>query len=69
MNNEMDLMQRLAVSKQIMEKHGEIRRGDARPTTPMVENYEPVQGRYNIPEEFMAESKPQTKNYKLFLSS
>jgi hypothetical protein len=63
MNNEMDLMQRLAVSKKIMEKHGEIRRGDARPTTPMVENYEPVQGRYNIPEEFMAESKPQTKNY------
>jgi hypothetical protein len=54
MNTEMDLMQRLAVSKKIMEKHNEIRRGDARPTTPMVENYEPVQGKYNLPEEFLS---------------
>lgn len=62
MNTEMDLMQRLAVSKKIMEKHNEIRRGEARPTTPMVENYEPVQGKYNLPEEFLSESTTQN-NY------
>ena len=62
MNNEMDLMQRLAVSKKIMEKHNELKRGDARPTTPMVETYEPAQGRYNLPEEFLPQTNTQT-NY------
>lgn len=63
MNNEMDLMQRLAVSKKIMEKHNEIRRGDSRPSTPMVENYEPVQGKYNLPEEYLPENNTQQNHY------
>lgn len=56
MNNEMDLMQRLAVSKKIMEKHNEIKRGDSRPITPMMENYEPVSAKYNLPDELLSES-------------
>jgi len=41
MTNEQDLMQRLAVSKKIMEKHGEIRRGDSRPMTSSIEEFQP----------------------------
>jgi len=52
----MDLMQRLAVSKKIMEKHNEIKRGDSRPITPMMENYEPVSAKYNLPDELLSES-------------
>jgi hypothetical protein len=63
MNTEMDFMQRLAVSKKIMEKHNELKRGDTRPTTPMVETYEPAQGRYNLPEEFLPQTNTQTNHH------
>jgi len=62
MNNEMDLMQRLAVSKKIMERHGEIKRGDARPTSPMVENFDSVPANYNLPEGLLQEES-QPKQY------
>jgi hypothetical protein len=58
-----DLMQRLAVSKKIMDKHTEIKRGDARQVTPMVENFEPAQGVYNIPEEILGESQTQKTHH------
>ena len=61
MSTEMDLMQRLAVSKKIMEKTEQIKRGDVRPTTPMVEDFQPVSGVYNLPEDLLSETK--TKNY------
>ena len=63
MNNEMDLMQRLAVSKKIMEKHSEIKRGDARQTTPMVEEYSPVNANYNLPSEILTESEETTQRH------
>jgi len=63
MNNEMDLMQRLAVSKKIMEKHSEIKRGDARPTTPMVDEYEPVNANYNLPPDILTESQQTTQRH------
>ena len=56
MTKENDLMQRLAVSKKIMEKHGEIKRGDSRPMTSSVEEYQPVNATYNLPEEFLTEN-------------
>lgn len=62
MTNEQDLMQRLAVSKKIMEKHGEIKRGDARPMTPSVDEYQPVNTSYNLPQEFLSETTSQ-KSY------
>ena len=63
MNNEMDLMQRLAVSKKIMEKHNEIKRGDARPTTPMVEEYQPVNANYNLPPDLVSETTQSTQRH------
>lgn len=67
MNSEAELLQKLMVSKKIMEKHKEIGRGSVRNTTmsqesyssPMVESFEPVDAKYNIPQEFMQEqSRP-----------
>jgi hypothetical protein len=58
-----DLMQRLAVSKKIMDKHSEIKRGDVRQTTPMVEDYQPVNANYNLPEELLSESSYQKPSY------
>lgn len=67
MNSEQDLINRLMISKKIMEKHNDIGRGQAQPQTlsqtPMVEEFQPVNGNYNIPQEFLAE-QPQQKTYK-----
>lgn len=60
---EMDLMQRLAVSKKIMEKTEQIKRGDVRNITPNVENFEVPQAKYNVPEEILSESTTQNKQY------
>jgi len=54
-----ELMQRLAVSKKIMEKTEGIQRGSMDTTminTPTLENFQPVQGNYNIPQEFLQEN-------------
>ena len=40
-----------------------FKRGDARPTTPMVENYEPVNATYNLPQDMLSESTTQQKTY------
>lgn len=54
-----DLMSKLALSKKIMDRHNEIPRGtnDAptRNYSQQVESFEPVQGNYNIPNEFISE--------------
>jgi len=53
----MDLMQRLAVFKKIMEKHNEIKRGDLKATA--VDTFEPVSGNYNIPTEMVSQQTTQ----------
>lgn len=68
MTNELDLMERLAVSKKIMDAHNRIPTGGASPSmnsynTPQVENYEPVRGTYNIPQEFLQESQQIDQPY------
>lgn len=54
------LLQKLMVSKAIMDKHKDMPRGDARniqlPST-AVENFEAPQAKYNIPQEFLSESQ------------
>lgn len=58
-----DLMQRLAVSKKIMDRQSSIKRGDLPQhinTTPMLESFETPQATYNLPEEFLSE-QPQTQ--------
>jgi hypothetical protein len=70
MNSEQDLLQKLMVSKKIMDRHNDISRGNARNITsndgyssPMVENYEAIPAQYNIPQEFMQETqKPVTQS-------
>lgn len=68
MTNELSLMEKLAVSKKIMDAHNKIPTGGASPSmnsysTPMVENYEPVRGTYNIPQEFLQESQQIDQPY------
>jgi hypothetical protein len=61
MKSEQDLINKLMISKKIMEKHNEIGRGSAtQPTsfnTPQVEEFQPVSGNYNIPQEFLSENE------------
>jgi hypothetical protein len=61
-----DLMQRLAVSKKIMERTEQIKPGSLdhrRFNSPSVESFEPVQAKYNLPEEFLSESTPSRPNH------
>lgn len=62
MGSEMDLMQRLAVSKKIMEKTEQIKSGsiDSRKfNIPQIEEYQPVNAKYNLPEEYLTETTQQ----------
>ena len=57
MNNN-DLIQKLMVSKAIMDKHNQMPRNTTNGATyniPEVENYETPQANYNIPKEFLGE--------------
>jgi hypothetical protein len=64
MNSEAELLQKLMVSKQIMDKHNEIGRGQSRNvsmgdySSPMVESFEAPAARYNLPQELMEETRP-----------
>ena len=62
-----DLMQKLAISKAIMDRHNTMSRGNApEPTniqTPMVESYDAPAANFNIPSEFISESNiPSAKS-------
>jgi hypothetical protein len=62
MNSEQDLLQRLVLSKKIMERHDNMGRGGVQvsnPSAPMVEDYQPVAASYNIPQEYMQEQRIQ----------
>jgi hypothetical protein len=62
MNN--DLMQKLMVSKAIMDKHNGIERGQARNmnlSNVQLEEFSSVPANYNIPQEYLAENTQQTK--------
>jgi len=56
-----DLMSKLALSKKIMDKHNEIPRSGNNTSvnnpTPQVESYNPVPATYNLPNEFINETK------------
>lgn len=71
MNSESDLLQRLAISKKIMDKHNDIGRGQARDmgmgqTSPILEDFEAPAAKYNLPQEFLQEQqRPQQVNSNL----
>jgi len=65
MNSEAELLQKLMVSKKIMDKHNDMGRGQARNinmgddySSPMVESFEAPAARYNLPAELMEETRP-----------
>jgi len=58
-----DLMQKLAISKKIMDVHNNIQRGTASPSMPMVENFDTPAATYNIPQEFANEIPTQRPTF------
>ncbi len=62
MTNENDLIQKLMVSKAIMDKHNNTPRAgnNLNMTNPIVEDYAAPQAKYNLPQEFMQESVTQS---------
>jgi hypothetical protein len=71
MRTENDLIQKLMISKKIMDKHKEMPRGSVNESdvmmmsNPDVENFTPVPATYNIPNEFLQEqeiSRPVNTN-------
>lgn len=62
-----NLMEKLAISKAIMDKHNQMGRSNNTPQSfemekPELENFESPSARYNIPQELMSESKPINPN-------
>ena len=62
MRTENDLIQKLMISKKIMDKHSEIPRGNASEglsnySTPEVAEYNAPQATFNIPNEYLSESE------------
>ena len=61
--NENDLLNRLAASKKIMDAHNKVPRGQVKENinieTPTLQEFNAPETKYNIPQEFMAESKPK----------
>ena len=66
MNSEQDLLNRLAISKKIMDKHTSISRNQNTsidPGSPTVESFQPVAGNYNIPSELINEGVATPREY------
>lgn len=64
MLNENSLLQKLAVSKKIMDIHNGTPRNQLQgnlPTTPELQEFSTSEGKYNIPQELMIESQPKIK--------
>jgi hypothetical protein len=58
MGAEQDLIQKLMISKQIMDKHNGMSRNQSQGnvlTSPVVEEYSPVQANYNLPQDLLSE--------------
>jgi len=62
MNSEQDLLNKLMISKKIMEKHNDMGRGGNSQSTSNVQlqEFRTPQAKYNLPNEFLTESRPQT---------
>ena len=61
MSGEQDLMQKLMISKKIMDKHNGMSRNQSIETSggitaPQVQSFQPIDAKYNIPSEFLGES-------------
>jgi hypothetical protein len=61
MTSNQDLMQRLAVSKRIMEKTENLQRNTQKKMQPSVQEFEPVNATYNLPQEFLPNQDSRTQ--------
>jgi len=64
MNTENELLQRLMISKKIMEKHNQMERGKTNLQTinnPVLQEFEPVNAKYNLPNDFLEEESSNSK--------
>jgi hypothetical protein len=57
-----DLMQKLAISKKIMDAHSGINRGTVA-SNPVLENFDTPNASYNIPQEYMGEVEQERPNF------
>ena len=57
-----DLMQKLAISKKIMDAHSGINRGTVA-SNPVLENFDTPNASYNIPQEYMGEVAQERPNF------
>ena len=68
MSAEQDLINKLIISKQIMQKHDTMGRGGSQSmpsqsmSSPMVEDFTPVSANYNLPQEYLTEAPTQKMN-------
>lgn len=62
MNSEQDLLNKLMISKKIMERHNDMGRGGINQSTSNIplQEFETPNAKYNLPNEFLAESRSQT---------
>ena len=70
MGSEQELIEKLMISKKIMDKHNNMGRGQSQGndlTSPMVEEFTPIKGQYNLPQEFLSEESaiPRQTNNEL----
>lgn len=69
MSAEQDLINKLMISKKIMERHDTMgRNGINNPeayNTPMVEEFQPVSANYNLPQEYLSEAPTQKMNTEM----
>jgi hypothetical protein len=71
MNSENDLIQKLMVSKKIMDRHNQMPRGNSSGidnssfSAPMVEQYDAPNSSYNIPQEFLSETPISRTNNQI----
>ena len=70
MPTEQDLIQKLMVSKKIMDKHNQISRGQlpSTPQTPVLEDFQPVNAKYNLPQELLSEEQVQQHQKRTYNS-
>ena len=63
MGSEQELIEKLMISKKIMDKHNNMSRGQSQGnelTSPMVEEFTPIKGQYNLPQDLLSESELPT---------
>lgn len=67
MNSEQDLINKLLISKKIMDKHSDMGRGQGRDltNTPELQNFQTPNATYNLPQEFIQESTPKQYNTEI----